>query len=89
VATRQQSIIQITVVILIALPAIARKFMILDLHIVNANQAFGLAAATLGLGVSYWFVKASGKPKVEGAMPDNRFQGIGPHRGPTPETTKR
>ena len=57
VVTRQQSIIQTSVVILIALLALARKFIILDLHTVSADQLFGLASATLALGVTYWLVK--------------------------------
>jgi uncharacterized membrane protein (DUF373 family) len=60
VVTRQQSIIQTTVVILIALLALARKFIILDLHTVSADQLFGLAGATVALGVTYWLVKERG-----------------------------
>jgi uncharacterized membrane protein (DUF373 family) len=60
VVTRQQSIIQTTVVVLIALLALARKFIILDLHTVSADQLFGLAGATVALGVTYWLVKERG-----------------------------
>ena len=60
VVTRQQSIIQTKVVILIALLALARKFIILDLHTVSADQLFGLAGATVALGVTYWLVKERG-----------------------------
>lgn len=55
--TRQQSIIQINVVLLIALLALARRFIILDLHTVTEGQLFGLAAAALALGVTYRLVK--------------------------------
>jgi len=47
VVTRQQSIIQSNVVLLIALLALARRFIILDLHTVTEGQLFGLAAAAL------------------------------------------
>ena len=57
VVTRQQSIIQINVVLLIALLALARRFIILDLHTVTEGQLFGLAAAALALGVTYCLVK--------------------------------
>jgi len=60
VVTRQQSIIQTKVVILIALLALARKFIILDLHTVSADQLFGLAGATVALGVTYWLIKERG-----------------------------
>jgi uncharacterized membrane protein (DUF373 family) len=55
--TRQQSIIQSNVVLLIALLALARRFIILDLHTVTEGQLFGLAAAALALGVTYCLVK--------------------------------
>ena len=57
VVTRQQSIIQSNVVLLIALLALARRFIILDLYTVTEGQLFGLAAAALALGVTYCLVK--------------------------------
>jgi uncharacterized membrane protein (DUF373 family) len=57
VVKRQQSIIQSQVVLLIALLAIARKFIVLDLGSVNAAQLLGLAAITLGLGIAYWLIR--------------------------------
>jgi len=57
VVTRQQSIIQSNVVLLIALLALARRFIILDLHTVTEGQLFGLAAAALAFGVTYRLVK--------------------------------
>jgi uncharacterized membrane protein (DUF373 family) len=57
VVTRQQSIIQTKVVLLIALLAIARKFIILDLNSVSPGQLVGLAAITLVLGVTYWLMR--------------------------------
>ena len=57
VVKRQQSIIQTQVVLLIALLAIARKFIVLDLGSVDAAQLLGLAAVTLGLGIAYWLIR--------------------------------
>ena len=62
VVTRQQSIIQSNVVLLIALLALARRFIILDLHTVTEGQLFGLAAAALALGVTYCLVKERQTP---------------------------
>jgi uncharacterized membrane protein (DUF373 family) len=55
--TRQQSIIQTKVVVLIALLALSRKFILLDLDEVNPAQLLALAATTLALGVVYWLMR--------------------------------
>jgi uncharacterized membrane protein (DUF373 family) len=57
VVKREQSIIQTRVVLLIALLAVARKFIILDLNTTTADQLLGLAAVTLVLGLSYWLMR--------------------------------
>ena len=57
VVRREQSIIQTKVVLLIALLAMARKFIILDLGDVSPGQLLGLAAITLVLGVVYWLMR--------------------------------
>ena len=57
VVKREQSIIQTKVVVLIALLAVARKFIVLDLGHVSPGQLFGLAAITLVLGVTYWLMR--------------------------------
>jgi uncharacterized membrane protein (DUF373 family) len=57
VVTREQSIIQTKVVLLIALLALARKFIILDLHEVSAAEMLGLAAIALVLGLTYWLLR--------------------------------
>ncbi|WP_103122599.1 phosphate-starvation-inducible PsiE family protein [Methylopila sp. Yamaguchi] len=51
-------VVQIGAVVLIALLAICRKFIILDLSKTDAPQIFALAAAALTLGVVYWMVRA-------------------------------
>jgi uncharacterized membrane protein (DUF373 family) len=57
VARRQENIVQVRTVILIALLAIVRKLMILDLASTEALQLFALAAAILALGAVYWLVR--------------------------------
>ncbi len=57
VVKRQQSIIQMKVILLIALLAVARKFIILDLKETSAEIMLGLAAITLALGIVYWLLR--------------------------------
>ena len=57
VAERRQSIVQVRTVILLALLAIVRKLIILDLATTEAMQLFALAAAILALGVVYWLIR--------------------------------
>jgi uncharacterized membrane protein (DUF373 family) len=52
-----RSIIQTKVVLLIALLALARKFVILDTQELSAGHLLGLAAITLVLGVTYWLLR--------------------------------
>jgi uncharacterized membrane protein (DUF373 family) len=51
VAMRKQSIIQVKTVLLIAILALARKVIIMDMHQVSPRQIEALAAITLALGV--------------------------------------
>jgi uncharacterized membrane protein (DUF373 family) len=60
VALRQDSIIQVKTVILIALIALARKFVILDSE-VGSDKIAALAGATLALGLVYWLMRESGE----------------------------
>jgi len=57
VAERKKSIVQVRTVILIALLAIVRKLIVLDLTSTDALQLFALAAAILALGAVYWLVR--------------------------------
>jgi uncharacterized membrane protein (DUF373 family) len=57
VVKREQSIIQTKVVLLIALLAVARKFIILDLAEMDAAHLAGLAAVALALGTCYWLLR--------------------------------
>ena len=69
VVVRQQSIIQTKVVLLIALLALARKFIILDLKQMSGEQLFGLAAITLVLGVTYWLLRERDDRRSQGTEP--------------------
>jgi uncharacterized membrane protein (DUF373 family) len=57
VVTREQNIIQTKVVMLIALLALARKFIILDANEMSAEHLLGLAAITLVLAIAYWLIR--------------------------------
>jgi uncharacterized membrane protein (DUF373 family) len=74
VAERRHGIVQVRTVLLIALLAIVRKLMILDLATTDAPQVFALSAAVLSLGGVLWLVRDQDKrlddlssiPKVSG-----------------------
>jgi uncharacterized membrane protein (DUF373 family) len=57
VADRRHGIVQVRTVILIALLAIVRKLMLVDLSATDAAEIFALAAAILALGAVYWLVR--------------------------------
>ena len=57
VAERQHSVVQVRTVVLIALLAIVRKLMIIDLSATDAQQVLALAATILALGAVFWLVR--------------------------------
>jgi uncharacterized membrane protein (DUF373 family) len=57
VAERRHGVVQVRTVVLIALLAIVRKLMVIDLSAANANQLFALSAAILVLGCVFWLVR--------------------------------
>lgn len=57
VAERKDSVVQIQSVIVIALLAISRKVIILDLATTDAWHILSLAAAILALGIVYWLIR--------------------------------
>ncbi|GAB4235572.1 MAG: phosphate-starvation-inducible PsiE family protein [Methyloligellaceae bacterium] len=57
VAERRFGILQVRTIILIALLAIVRKFIIVDLGATSPLKILALAAATLTLGIVYWLVR--------------------------------
>ena len=58
VIAQQQSIIQVKTVLLIALLAISRKFVILDTH-APPEKVLALAAVVVALGATYWLIRDS------------------------------
>jgi len=61
IAERDRGVVQVRTVILIALLAIVRKLMIMDLSTADAQQLFALAAAVLALGGVHWLVRDQDK----------------------------
>jgi uncharacterized membrane protein (DUF373 family) len=57
ITERQQSIVHVRAVVLIAMLAIVRKLIIFDLAGGEAIELFALAAAILALGGVYWLVR--------------------------------
>ena len=57
VALRRSNIIQVKTVVLIALIALSRKFVILDSSATAASTIAALAGATLVLGAVYWLLR--------------------------------
>ena len=57
VVAHRESIIQVKTVLLIALLAISRKFIILEPNQYSAQIILGLAAVVIALGVTYWLIR--------------------------------
>ncbi len=57
VVAHRESIIQVKTVLLIALLAISRKFIILEPNQYSAQTILGLAAVVIALGVTYWLIR--------------------------------
>jgi len=65
VALRRDSIIQVKTVVLIALIAVSRKFVILDTATTEATKIAALAAALLALGGVYWVLRERDERPLE------------------------
>jgi len=59
VAERRDTVVQIRSVVMIALLAVCRKVIILDLSETDALHTLAFAAAILALGAVYWLVRDS------------------------------
>jgi uncharacterized membrane protein (DUF373 family) len=57
VITHERGIVQARIVILIALLALARKVVLLELYQLPAASVAALAGLTLALGVTYWLMR--------------------------------
>jgi hypothetical protein len=56
---------QVRAVLLIALLAVVRKLIILDLKATDALQLLALAAAILALGAAYWMVRDQDRRRTD------------------------
>jgi uncharacterized membrane protein (DUF373 family) len=75
---RRETIFQVRTVVLLALLAILRKVIILDVTKTNALTVLALSAAILALGGSYWLLRGQ----------DARLEGFGrPSRPEAPQYT--
>jgi uncharacterized membrane protein (DUF373 family) len=57
VLARSESIVRLRTVLVIAMLAMVRKFIVLDISAVAADELLALAAAILALGVAHWLVR--------------------------------
>ena len=55
--------VQMELVIVTSLTAVARKIIILDLEKVTGTQLVGLSLAVLALSISYWIVRSLHRPR--------------------------
>ncbi len=62
---RKDHVVQVKTVLLIALLALARKFIILDIKTMNPGNLAALALSVLALGVVYWLVREDGDTSKE------------------------
>jgi uncharacterized membrane protein (DUF373 family) len=62
----QRNVVQTRSVILIALLALVRKFIVLDLYQTEASTVAALAGAALALGIVFWLVRSQENPDVMG-----------------------
>lgn len=61
----EKNVIQVELVIVTSLIAVARKLIILDLEKTTGSQLIGLAIAIFALSVSYWIIRRSNiKPSL-------------------------
>ena len=64
-AFRRDSIIQVKTVVLIALIAVSRKFVILDTATTEATKIAALAVALVALGGVYWVLRERDERPLE------------------------
>jgi uncharacterized membrane protein (DUF373 family) len=57
VLARQESIIRLRTVLVIAMLAMVRKFIVIDVNAVAPDELLALAAAILALGIVHWLVR--------------------------------
>ncbi|MBR0683850.1 phosphate-starvation-inducible PsiE family protein [Roseomonas eburnea] len=65
VVERRFGIVQVRAVVMIAMLAVVRKFIILDLSQTEAMKLLALGAAILALGIVYWLVRDQDRREAE------------------------
>jgi len=65
VMERRFGVVQVRAVVMIAMLAVVRKFIILDLGDVEAFKVLALGAAMLALGIVYWLVRDVDRREAE------------------------
>lgn len=73
-------------IVLIALLAVARKFILLDLNKVSAMELFALSAAVLALGIVYWLVREQDARVAHDVREQARLEGKTAFHGWTKKT---
>jgi uncharacterized membrane protein (DUF373 family) len=61
----RRAIVQVRAVVLIALLALVRRFIILDLYQTTPSVIAALAGAALALGIVFWLVSDNGPPQED------------------------
>jgi uncharacterized membrane protein (DUF373 family) len=85
VATEQGSVVRVRSVVLIAMLATVRKFIVLDLTMVQVGETLALVAAILALGVVYWLIRSQDQVLgVQGFGPGRRGWGAAGGRRSSP-----
>ena len=67
IVERRFGIVQVRAVVMIAILAVVRKFIILDLSQTEAMKLLALGAAILALGIVYWLVRDQDRREAEAA----------------------
>jgi uncharacterized membrane protein (DUF373 family) len=67
VVERRFGIVQVRTVVMIAMLAVVRKFIILDLGGIDPLKLLALGAAMLALGIVYWLVRDQDRREAEAA----------------------
>ena len=62
VVARRDSIVQVKTVVLIAMLALSRKFIIIDVKTTSPGTLAALAFSIIGLGIVYWLMRGSDSP---------------------------
>jgi uncharacterized membrane protein (DUF373 family) len=69
VLERRHGVVQVRTVVLIALLALVRKFVIVDVENVAPVTMLGLAASALALGSVYWLLREQDEVENRGSLP--------------------